>query len=150
MFRQCHTGFDPKKRTGNNLIEFSFLMPWFFFLFVGVFDFGFYDYSLIALQDGLRVAAMNAAQNSSLAASSTTACTYVLAALKDLPNIGTSVSTCTGSPITVTATYGSGSGPDGGPEATVSATYTTPQVIPIPGLLSGQYTITRTLQMRLP
>jgi Flp pilus assembly protein TadG len=150
MFRRRRMGCDLKKRRGNSLIEFSFLMPWFFFLFVGVFDFGFYDYSLIALQDGLRVAALNAAQNSSLAGNSATACTYVLAALKYLPNIGTSVTTCSASPITVTATYGSGTGPDGGSEATVSATYTTPQMTPIPGLLSGQYTITRTLQMRLP
>lgn len=150
MFRRCRKGCELKKRKGNNLIEFSLLMPWFFFLFVGVFDFGFYDYSLIALQDGLRVAAVNAAQNSALAGDSTTACTYVLDALRYLPNIGTSVTSCSSSPITVTATYGSGAGPDGGSESTVSATYTTPQVIPIPGLLSGQYTITRTLHMRLP
>src|SRR5579863_10102058 len=38
-------------RKGNSLIEFSLLMPWYFFLFVGVYDFGFYAYSLIALED---------------------------------------------------------------------------------------------------
>ncbi|MDP9053157.1 MAG: pilus assembly protein, partial [Acidobacteriota bacterium] len=103
MCRRWRMESNPKNRAGNNLIEFSLLMPWFVFLFVGVYDFGFYDYSLIALQDGLRVAAINAAQNSSLAANSATACIYVLAALKNLPNIGTSVTSCSASPLTVTS-----------------------------------------------
>ena len=143
MFRMRRAGCEPKAQRGNSLIEFSFLMPWYFFLFVGVFDFGFYDYSLIALQDGLRVAAINAALNGS-----SSACTYVIAALKNLPNIPSSLSTCTATPVVVSTT--SGTGPDGASETTVSATYTTPQVIPIPGLLLGQYTITRTLEMRAP
>jgi hypothetical protein len=122
-------------------------MPWYFFLFVGVYDFGFYGYGLIALEDGLRIATLNASQNSSQAGNSSAACTYVLGSLVNLPNIGTTVSTCGASPLIVTAT--SGTGPDGAPATTVSATYTSPQLIPIPGLLPGQVTITRTLQMRV-
>jgi Flp pilus assembly protein TadG len=136
-------------RKGNSLIEFSLLMPWYFFLFVGAYDCGFYGYALIALEDGVRVAALNASQNSTLAASADTACTYVLGSLQNLPNIGSSVTTCSASPITVTATYGATSGPDGGPLTTVSAVYTSPQLIPIPSLLPGQITITRTLEMRV-
>lgn len=136
-------------RRGNSLIEFSLLMPWYFFLFVGVYDFGFYAYSLIALEDGVRVAALNASNNSTLAASSSTACTYVLGSLQNLPNIGSGVTTCSASPITVTATYGATSGPDGGPVTTVTAVYTSPQLIPIPGLLPGQVTTTRIVEMRV-
>ncbi len=137
------------KRKGSSLIEFSLLMPWYFFLFVGVYDFGFYSYSLIALEDGVRVAAVNASQNSTFAADSVTACTYVLGSLVNLPNIGTAVTTCAASPITVTATYGAASGPDGGPMTTVTAVYTSPQLIPIPSLLSGQTTTTRIVKMRV-
>lgn len=136
-------------RRGNSLIEFSLLAPWYLFLFIGIYDFGFYGYSLVALGEGVRVAALNASQNSTMAASSTTACTYVVGSLKNLPNIGTSVTSCGASPLTVTATYGATSGPDGGPSTTVSATYTTAQLIPIPGLLAGQVTMSKTIQMRV-
>jgi len=136
-------------RLGNSLIEFTLIMPWYVFLFIGTYDFGFYGYSLIALEDGVRVAALNASQNSTTAADSTTACTYVVGSLKNLPNIGTSVTTCTSSPITVSASYSASGGPDGGPMTTVSGTYTTTQMVPIPGVVAGQVTVTRTVKMRV-
>jgi Flp pilus assembly protein TadG len=138
-----------KRRGGNSLVEFSLIMPWYVFLFIGVFDFGFYGYSLTALEDGVRVAALNASQNSTVAASSATACTYVVGSLKNLPNIGTSVTTCTASPLTVSASYGAAAGPDGGPATTISATYTSPLLVSIPNLIPSQITTTRTLQMRV-
>ena len=143
------TTYGLRNKAGNSLIEFSLIMPWYVFLFIGTYDFGLYGYSLIALEDGVRVAAVNASQNSTLAASSATACTYVVGSLKNLPNIGTSVTSCTASPLVVSATYGPATGPDGGPETTVTATYTTAQLVPIPGLLPGQLAITRSLQMRI-
>jgi Flp pilus assembly protein TadG len=124
-------------------------MPWYVFLFVGALDFGFYSYSLISLEDGVRVAALNASRSSSLASDSGSACTYVLGSIKNLPNIGTTVLTCSAAPVTVTASYGATSGPDGGPSTTVTAIYVTPQMVPIPGLLAGQLTITRSVQMRV-
>jgi Flp pilus assembly protein TadG len=145
MFDQLQPRLRRNSRKGNSLIELSLLMPRYFFLFVGAYDFGFYAYGLIALEDGVRVATLNASQNSSLAGNSSTACTYVLGSLVNLPNIGSGVSTCSASPITVTATYGATSGP----ETTVIATYTSPQLIPIPGVLPGQVTITRSLRMRV-
>jgi Flp pilus assembly protein TadG len=136
-------------KKGNSLIEFTFLVPWYVFLFIGSFDLGVYSYALTAEQEGVRIAALNASQNSSLAANSGTACTYVLGSLQGLPNMS-GVNACGGSnPVTVTATYGATSGPDGGPETTVTAVYTTPQLIPIPGLLPGQLTITKTVEMRV-
>src|SRR6185437_2786210 len=88
-----------KSRRGTSLIEFSLLMPWYFFLFVGAYDFGFYSYSLISLEDGVRAAAVNASQTSSTAANSATACTYVLGGLKNLPNMG-AVTSCSAAPLT--------------------------------------------------
>ena len=58
-------------------------MPWYFLLFAGAWDFWFYSYSLIALEDGVRVAALNASQSSTLAADSGTARKYVPGSLND-------------------------------------------------------------------
>jgi len=51
-------------------------------------------------------------------------------------------------PVSVTAVRVAG--PDTKDAAQVSATYTTPSLIPIHGLLSKQFTITRVVTMRLP
>jgi Flp pilus assembly protein TadG len=136
-----------RSRRGNAIIEFSLLMPWYIFLFVGTFDFGFYSYSLIASESAARVAAMYCATNSTTATDSTTACSYALDQLRNLPNIGYSQTTCTGSPITVTAS--TWTGPDSNSGTSVLVTYTTPQLIPIPGILPGQLTINRTVKMAL-
>lgn len=152
MLKQLRTKRRLKARKGNSLIEFSLLMPWYFFLFVGAYDFGFYGYSLIALEDGVRVAALNASQSTAAASAgnaSTTACTYVLHSLVNLPNVSGVTCPSSSSPLSVTETYGATSGPDGGPMATVAATYTSPQLIPIPGILAGQTTLTRSLEMRV-
>lgn len=134
-------------RRGNAMIEFALLMPWYVFLFVGVFDFGFYAYSLIAAESAARVAALYCATNSTTATDSSTACGYALDQLRNLPNIGPSLSTCNASPITVNASPWSG--PDGNSGTSVLVTYTTPQLIPIPGLLPGQLTINRRVKMPL-
>ena len=56
------------------------------------------------------------------------------------------LSSCGGAPLTVTATQVTG--PDGAAAASVSVTYKTAFLIPIPGV-TGQLTITRTVEMRL-
>ncbi len=129
------------------MIEFCLLLPWYIFLFVGAFDFGFYSYALIATQNAARVGATHCAT----AATDTDqagACTYAVGQLKFLPNVSANDTTCAASPITVTATY-SASGADGNPSTTVTVIYVTPQLIPIPGVVPGQLTITRSVQMRL-
>ena len=134
-----------RSRRGNALIEFSLLMPWYVFLFVGVFDFGFYAYSLIATQSAARVAALYCTADAT--DSGNKACGYALDQLRNLPNIGYGMTTCNGSPLRVTAS--SWTGPDGNSGTSVLVTYTTPQLIPIPGLLPGQLTINRTVKMPL-
>jgi Flp pilus assembly protein TadG len=148
MHKRPESGRRLNSRTGNSLVEFAFVLPWYVFLFMGSFDCGIYSYALVATQEGVRMAAVNASQNSSLAANAGAACTYVVGSLQGLPNMS-GVSTCSAAPITVTATYGAATGPDGGPVTTVTAVYTTPQLIPIPGLLPGQLTITKTAKMRV-
>lgn len=139
------------RRRGSSIIEFSLLAPWYVFLFVGAFDFGFFSYSLIATQTGADVAAMYCATSTSTVSDSTTACRYVLGQLKNLPNVGSGVTTCgttsvsSSAPVAVSAS--SVTGPDLNPAASVTVIYLTPQLIPIPGLLPGQLTITRTVKM---
>ena len=144
-----------RRRSGNNIIEFSLLIPWYVFLFIGVFDFGFFSYSLIAVQSAARVGAEYASYSTTTQTDSTTACTYAIGQLQDLPNVG-SGGTCTANSTTVTSAAplavqasAIASGPDTKPAASVTVTYMTPQLIPIPGLLPGKLTISRTVKMRI-
>ena len=143
-----------KSRRGSNLVEFTFLVPWFVFLFVGTFDFGFYIYSLISVETAAEQGAMYASTSSATDTDSTTACGYALDTLRNLPNVGSSLLTCgsgsvsSSAPVAVTASA-VGSGADGNAAASVQVMYLTPQLIPIPGIMAGQLTINRTVQFRL-
>jgi Flp pilus assembly protein TadG len=136
---------------GNAVVEAALMAPWIFLLFVAVFDFGFYAYAAIATAHATRVAAMYTSGAASTAGDSTTACTYVLEELKYLPNVGSAVTSCGSLPVIVTATSGWANDPAYPAVAyttsTVSVTYQTIQLFPIPWLM-GQMTITRTAQMR--
>src|SRR5215469_1276753 len=83
-----------RRRAGHAVIEFSFMMPWYFFLFIGTYDFGFYAYSLIASQSAATVGAIYCANSSSTVADSTTACGYALDQFRNLPNVGSTLTTC--------------------------------------------------------
>ena len=128
------------------MIELVLFAPWFFFLFVGALDLGFFAYSLICVENAARVAALYTSTSSSTAADSTTACTYVLAELKNLPNLS-AVSSCSTTPLKVTAQAQTAS--DGTSASSVSVSYRSGQLIPIPGVLQGQFTWTRSVIMRL-
>lgn len=137
-----------KNARGNAVVETALMAPWIFLLFIGVLDFGFYAYAAISTQHAARVAVLYTSSSSSNAGDSTGACTYALAALQDLPNMSSAVTSCGPSqPVQVTATSLT-SGADGAPASEVSVTYQTIPLIPIPGLM-GQMTIKRTAQMRL-
>lgn len=149
-------------RRGNNIIEFTFLVPWYIFLFIGAFDFGFYSYSLNASQTAAREGAVYCATSFSSQctdSSSSVQCGYALDTLRMLPNVGGGLTTCgtsttvtSSAPIAVsTATpLSAANSPDGTANSAVGVTvvYLTPQLIPIPGLLPGQLTITRTVKMK--
>jgi Flp pilus assembly protein TadG len=136
-----------KNRRGSSAIEFALLCPWYIFLFVGAIDFGFYSYALIATQNAARIGAMYCAASASAAADSTTSCSYALDQLRGMPNVGTALAICSASPVVVTASLVTG--PDGANATSVTVSYTTPQMIPMPGLLPGQLTISRTVKMKV-
>lgn len=151
-----------RSRKGNSIIEFSLLMPWYVFLFVAAFDYAFYSYSLIATNAAVREGALYCSSNSYSACSDSSGsaqCTYALDHLRMLPNVGSGLTTCgtgtsvsSSAPVAVSSSVLSSStspaSPDGNPAASVTVVYMTPQLIPIPGLLPGQLTITRTVTMR--
>jgi len=120
-----------RRRAGNAIIEASLMLPWIIFLFVGVLDFGFYSYAAICTQNAARVGAM-----ASVSGNGTNACSIVTGEMNSLPNAGSV--TCTSTAVV---------GPDGNPATQVSVTYTTMPMIPIPGVLMGQMTMTRTVQV---
>jgi Flp pilus assembly protein TadG len=136
-----------KGRRGGAVLELVFFAPWLFFLSVGALDWGFYSYALISMENAARVAAICTSSSAGTAADSGNACTYALGEMRSLPNIGTTVTTCTDSPLIVTATSTTGS--DGTAASQVSVTYTSLNMIPIPGLLTSQFTVTRTVKMRI-
>jgi Flp pilus assembly protein TadG len=137
----------PAKRRGHALVEFALLSPWIFFVFVGVLDLGFYCYAFMCAESAARVAATYTSTNIDTAADSAGACTRALGLLAKLPNVGTGVTTCAANPVVVTASAATGS--DGSAASQVSVRYQTVALIPIPGLLAKQLTITRAVTMRL-
>jgi Flp pilus assembly protein TadG len=128
------------------MVELAILMPWFVFLFVGVLDLGFYNYALVTAQSAARTAALYTSTSLVASTDATTACTYVIDQLTSNINL-TSATTCTGtSPISLTATT-TQTGPDNNPAATVTVQFNSPVLIPIPGILPANLTITRSVTM---
>lgn len=137
-----------RKQKGQSIIEVTFMLPWIFFIFAGVLDFGFYSYAAINTQNAARAAVMYTAGRGTPADQSG-ACTLVLQEISRVP-LTTVPTSCDAAPLVVTATrIASGSSLDGDEvESSVSVTVTTLPMIPIPGLM-GQLTITRTAQARI-
>ena len=116
------------------------------FLFVGVLDLGFYTHAAIATENAARVAAQYGAAGAGTAGDSAGACTYALQEALSLPGL-TSGMSCTSLPFIVTVTPVAG--PDGTAASSASVTYQTIPMIPIPGLLTGRLTLTRTAEMKV-
>jgi len=130
------------------MLEMALFCPWFVLLFIGALDWGFYAYTMISIETAARSAASAiAAQNDVNAITSANACNTVIAELSTVPNIGSSVTSCDAAPLVVTASQITSV--DGAAAVQVSLTYTTPEMIPIPGLLKKQFTITRIVRMRV-
>jgi len=134
---------------GQSLVEASFIFLMFVFLFIGVLDVGFYSYALISVQSAARVAAVYTSTNKFSAGDSVGACAVVLKELSALPNItGNAVTTCGALPLLVSAV---GPTPDANIPtiyySTVTVQYQTIFLIPIPGILTNQLTVTRIVQL---
>jgi Flp pilus assembly protein TadG len=136
------------------MVEFALLMPWYVFLFVGAFDYGFYAYGLIATQNAARVVAMFCSASTSRAGNCDNgflACDYAKDQLRSMPNIGAATGIACVAPLVVTTSIlTAANSPDKNfSAAQVTVTYTTPTLIPIPGLLPSVLTISRTATMRV-
>jgi Flp pilus assembly protein TadG len=132
-------------RRGNSIVEFSLIVPWYVFLFIGAFDLGLYSYALISVQDAARIAAVHCSASLS-AITDGRACTLVKDQLQNMPNAPT---TCAGNPLTVTAA--ASSGPEGVANSAVQVTvsYVMPALPGISNLIPGQYTVTRSVTMKI-
>lgn len=134
-----------KRSRGHSVVEVAILGPWIFFLIAGVLDVGYYAYAMIATQNAARAAAEYTSRSTKTAGDSDIACQYALTGLHDMPNVR-GLSSCGAEPLTVSAAQVTGV--DGSLASSVSVTYKTPMLVPIPGLM-GQLNITRTVQMRI-
>lgn len=143
-----------KKSRGQAAIEIALMSPWILLLFAGIFNFGFFAYSVISVENAARAAALQTSGDNASADNTQWACDLVIEELRTLNNVGSGVScpvctpgsSCTAGPFTVQAT--AVAGPDGSPASEVRVTYTTPPLFALPWLM-GQMTITRRVQMRI-
>jgi Flp pilus assembly protein TadG len=137
-----------KSQRGGSALEMALMLPWYMFLFVGTFDWGYYAHSLISTESAARVAALYTSASSSTAANQSVACILANEELRVATNISsTGTPTCAASPLIVTAT--SVTGPDNLAASQVAVTYTTVSLIPIPLLLEKSATFYRVITMRL-
>ena len=135
---------------GGSALEMALLMPWYIFLFVGAYDWGFYAHALISTEAAARAAALWTSQNSTTASNQTMACTYAANELKISSNIPTSTNCQDGSGVVLIVSANLvNSGADGQPATSVTVKYQTIGLIPIPLVLNKQFWIQRTVQMRL-
>jgi Flp pilus assembly protein TadG len=137
-----------RRERGSSIVEFSLMTPWLIFMFIAAMDWGFYAYALIATEAAARVACLYTSSSAGTATDSSTACTYALGQLQRMSNVSNTVTSCSASPVVVTATYVA-SGADTNPAASVTVVYTTPVYIPMLGEIPRQLTITKTVQMRI-
>jgi Flp pilus assembly protein TadG len=141
-----------KSQRGGSALEMAMLLPWYFFLFVGTFDWGFYAHALISTEAAARTAVLYTSQSSSTAADQVTACTLANEEMRIVANISnTDATTCTSSPLVVTAALvAANQSPDLNATASqVTVTYTTMSLIPIPFVLANKATFYRSVVMPL-
>jgi len=145
--KKRHFLFSRKGRRGHAVVETVLIAPWIFFLFVGVLDFGFYSYALIAVENATRVAALGAGTSSSAATDQTQACTYVREELRCVPNFSSLPAACDALDLIVNVQALTDA--EGDDAVRVTVTYRTIPMIPIPGLVTGRFTITRSAETKV-
>jgi len=148
-----------RSESGSSIVEIALLAPWIFFLFVGVFDLGFYLYAASCTQNAARIGAIQTATNPALSTSQlqAMACNAALLEMVQVPNTHTA-SSCNALPLIVTQqTLNNSTTPacaDCGIDATgvsslVTVTYRSGLFVPIPGLITNQMNLTRTSETRM-
>lgn len=141
-----------ERETGGAVVEIALLMPWIVFLFVGLLDVGFYSYAMIVTENAARVSAIQASVSSAASSDSLNACVVALQEMKSLSNTVGLVTCGSGtvsdsSPVSVVAAQLDHGGGDVSSRVTVM--YLTVPLIPIPGILPRQMTLTRSAEVRV-
>jgi Flp pilus assembly protein TadG len=140
---------------GGSALEMALMLPWYLFLFVGTYDWGFYAHALISTESAARVAAEYTSQSSAQASNQATACIFVSEELRIMNNVSANgTPTCTANPVIVTAAQvGPGQANTNSADlqqaSQITVQYTTVGLIPIPGLLKSSTAVYRVVQMRL-
>lgn len=161
-----------RREGGNSIVEVALLAPWIFFLFVGIFDLGFYTYAVICTENAARAGAILTASGAG-AQSSAAACAAAWDELRGLPNVAGLSQNCNTLPVVVTqetlctqgtvkpstivctnpgpcADCGNTTDPTGrAASSRVAVQYQSIPLVPIPGILTGRMTITRIAEMRI-
>ncbi len=144
--------------SGNSIVEVALLAPWIFFLFVGVFDMGFYAYSAVSTENAARVASLQTASNPSAPSLQALACNAATLEMARMPNNPSFVAGCASGPLQVTyQTLTNATTPacaDCAVDTTavsslVTVTYQSSLFVPIPGILEGQLNFVRTSEVRV-
>jgi hypothetical protein len=141
-------------RRGSSIVEFALVAPLLMLTMLTVFDFGFYIYAFIGVQNAARNAALRNSGGVASVGDADGACSLVLEELRGLPNTGGATG-CTGQPITVSSVSlcpsipctGALQSPDGEPAVKVTVTYRVPELLRPPFV--EVTSITRTAQMKL-
>ncbi len=75
-----------RRQRGQAAVEVALMAPWIFFLFVGIFDLGFYCYAAICTQNAARAVAIAYASGGF-----SSSCNAALGELNMLPNVTSSL-----------------------------------------------------------
>ena len=154
------------RESGSSVVELALMAPWIFFLFVGVYDFGFYAYAVICTENAARAAATQTASVTGVASS--VACDAAWDEMKGLPNVAQLTKNCTQLPVKVVrrtlciqATVSPSSISCDAPgcadcgqnnkaaSSQVAVTYQSGLFVSIPGVLTNQTNITRIAEARI-
>lgn len=157
------------------MVEMALMLPWLVFLFVGILDIGFYSYAAICTQNAARTVALQLSQikpgTDTLADLNAAACQPALGELNGLPNMARITScaaqgaasasdpvavwvlqlSCTSSPecADCNSTVCALTAPPPPQSIQAWVTYLGPQMVPIPGVLTGKLALTRSAEIRV-
>lgn len=159
------------RERGQAVLEVTLLMPWIFFLFVGVLDFGFYSYQAICVENAARAAAVQISAN--FAGLSGIGCSIAVLEMNRLTNVANNATPCTdgstsvsaGTPMAVNVlrldktttpkcadcdcSLVPATTCNAASSVQVAVTYQSPQMVSIPGILTNQLMIRRLAEVRI-
>ena len=144
------------RERGTSVVEVTLMSPWIFLLFMGIINFGFYAYAMIAVENAARVAALNTS-GSGLpdkpeydAQRRNSACNDVLRELNFLPNVKSlGAWSCLDLPLAVAVDRVDlpNSADQVARASRVTVSYRSAQMFLIPGI-TDRLTVNRIVEMR--